>query len=337
MIKRSCRCILKKLKTVILKMECTTLLNSFMFKTIAKILQVTPMAEGVGATVRRSIGSRHLRNLDPFLLLDYMETSDQNASFPDHPHRGIETVTHVYQGTIEHEDFTGSEGKLYPGDLQVMTAGKGIMHAEIPRPPPEGGAPSLGLQLWVDLPKRLKNIDPLYKDIRNDTVPSTEPYPGVFLRTISNGAAHSITRTPIYYWDYSVSPTKTPVSITSPLIPTGWTSFLYVSQGSLQVVSGSSDCQQTALEHSLVVYDRNESAQSAIQVIAPIARNQARFTICAGLPLNQEIFRDMFFVQNSKEQLRQSKTDFKEKINGFENAKGWKSKIAGNTDFKLHI
>ena len=295
------------------------------------------MSEGVGATVRRSIGSRHLRSLNPFLLLDYLETENPKASFPDHPHRGLETVTHVYEGTIEHEDFTGKRGTLNPGDLQVMTAGKGIMHAEIPQPSEDGGK-SLGLQLWVDLPKHLKKIDPKYRDIRTESVISTEPYPGVKLRTVSNGTSNSITYTPMFYWDYFVVPSATPISVISPLIPRGWTSFLYVTQGSLQAVSGSEATSITEVpEHNLVVYDPDMESKSAAQVAIPQSTSPVRFTICAGMPLQQEIYRDMFFVQTTKDQLRQSKIDFKEKINGFEKAKDWKSKIAAAIDYKLHI
>lgn len=305
-----------------------------MIKTIAKVLEAKPMAEGVGAMVRRSIGSRDLRSLSPFLLLDYMEISKPDASFPDHPHRGLETVTH--EGTIEHEDFTGSHGTLYPGDLQVMTAGKGIMHAEIPRPG-EGDEGSHGLQLWVDLPKYWKDMEPSYRDIRKDSVAESEPYPGVKLRTISNGVSSSITRTPIFYWDYFVAPTRSPVSISTPHIPKKWNSFLYVTQGKLQVASTTDDCLQDTSAHDLVVFDASEDSDDVIHVQSLGSQDPVRFTVCAGQPLEQEVHRDMFFVQTSKEDLKKSRNDFKEKKNGFEKAKDWKSKIAGDIDFKIHM
>jgi len=104
-------------------------------------------AEGQGARVRRSIGTPKLRNLSPFLMLDHFNVSP-GAGFPDHPHRGQETITYLLEGAVDHEDFAGNKGTIWPGDLQFMTAGRGIVHAEIPR---QDGRAVIGMQLWVDV------------------------------------------------------------------------------------------------------------------------------------------------------------------------------------------
>lgn len=381
-------------------------------KTISTAFTAHLMPEGVGAMVYRSIGSRRFRQLSPFLLLDYMKVTNAHASFPDHPHRGLETVTYVLSGTIQHEDFTGSEGLLKPGDCQIMTAGKGIVHAEIPRPPqpssessadssPESEPPvASGIQLWVDLPEHLKNIEPYYRDIRASSIPVTNPAPGVTLKTLSfaknNTISHDsrsmvapedvnggITKTPMWFLYYKSSGESS--KLLTPAIPKGWNSFLYVTKGSLIARNGSiaisptntpsstidgsqisiqdlgptdsseahipessqqSPSAQTLSQqligdqqlnaHDIAIFDRATEIEEQIEVALPL-NDEVEFLVCAGLPLNQPIHRDMFFAQLTKDALRQSKVDFKEKINGFEKAKDWKSKIAGDVKFKLHI
>ena len=138
-------------------------------RAIARTVQAASKSEGVGARVRRSIGIPQLRNLAPFLMLDHF-TVGAGAGFADHPHRGFETVTYMLSGSTEHEDFSGARGTINTGDLQFMTAGRGVVHAEMPRPGPDG-APPTGLQLWVDLPKALKYCEPRYRDLRAAEIP----------------------------------------------------------------------------------------------------------------------------------------------------------------------
>lgn len=118
-------------------------------RTIRKAFLAIEQSEGAGARVRRSIGTPQLRNFSPFLMLDHF-TIKPGAGFPDHPHRGQETITYLLKGAVDHEDFAGNAGTIEAGDLQFMTAGKGIMHAEMPRQNPDGSA-NVGMQLWVDL------------------------------------------------------------------------------------------------------------------------------------------------------------------------------------------
>ncbi|TQS32649.1 hypothetical protein Golomagni_07030, partial [Golovinomyces magnicellulatus] len=141
-------------------------------RAIRKVFLAIEQAEGQGARVRRSIGTPNLRNFSPFLMLDHFSIKP-GAGFPDHPHRGQETITYLLQGAVDHEDFAGNKGTINSGDLQFMTAGKGIVHAEMPRQNADGSA-NVGLQLWVDLPENLKFCEPRYRDLRAAEIPKAE-------------------------------------------------------------------------------------------------------------------------------------------------------------------
>ncbi len=135
------------------------------------IIEPEPVREGAGVRLKRSIGTRTLDHLDPFLLLDHVESSDPHdyqAGFPWHPHRGIETVTYVLKGEVRHRDTLGHAGRLGAGDVQWMTAGRGILHEEMPQVRPEGIA---GFQLWVNLPAKLKMAPPRYQEVRAGAIP----------------------------------------------------------------------------------------------------------------------------------------------------------------------
>ncbi|CAM9790899.1 unnamed protein product, partial [Hapterophycus canaliculatus] len=137
---------------------CTMSEESFSSRSVDQVVLSREQAEGQGALVRRSIGGATLRNFDPFLLLDEFDVAT-TAGFPDHPHRGFETVTYMLKGVMEHEDFCGHRGKIGPGSLQWMTAGKGIVHAEMPTGTERGH----GLQLWVNLKSADKMVPPAYQ------------------------------------------------------------------------------------------------------------------------------------------------------------------------------
>src|SRR5690606_1923782 len=142
-------------------------------RSIQKVVKALSQSEGAGARVRRSIGTPQLRNLSPFLMLDHF-TIAEGAGFPDHPHRGQETITYLLSGSVDHEDFAGNAGTIGPGDLQFMTAGRGIVHAEMPgKQATEDGkkAENTGMQLWVDLPKELKFCEPRYRDLKATEIP----------------------------------------------------------------------------------------------------------------------------------------------------------------------
>ena len=141
--------------------------GKFTQRHVIKQVLSREQAEGAGARVRRSIGTRELNNLDPFLMLDEFSVK-KGAGFPDHPHRGFETATYMLEGSFKHEDFTGRAGTIDAGDLQWMTAGKGIVHAEMPNVPQ--GVTARGLQLWINLPKANKMMDPRYQELKDEEV-----------------------------------------------------------------------------------------------------------------------------------------------------------------------
>ncbi|XP_060890972.1 pirin isoform X2 [Labrus mixtus] len=199
-------------------------------RRVEKTVLSVEQSEGVGARVRRSIGRKELRNLDPFLMLDEFRVS-KPAGFPDHPHRGFETVTYVLEGITVHEDFCGHSGRLKPGDLQWMTAGRGVVHAEMP----VSEEPVVGLQLWVNLPSRDKMVEPTYQELKGSEIP-TPSQGGVTVAVISGEALEAkskvYTRTPTLYLDFRLQAGALHVQP----VPSGWTAFIYTLSGSIHVV-----------------------------------------------------------------------------------------------------
>lgn len=186
--------------------------------------------EGDGAKVRRVIGTRNLGNLDPFLMLDLFNVK-LPAGFPDHPHRGFETVTYMLSGQIKHEDFKGHAGTIGPGDIQWMTAGKGIVHAEMPASFDE---PAYGFQLWINLDSKNKFCEPNYQEYLKDNIPSfsdEKMTAKVLSGEVFGVKGPIIARTPTYYIDFNI---KTKGTKYSHIIPAGWNSMIIVHEGSLK-------------------------------------------------------------------------------------------------------
>ena len=230
-------------------------------RAIRQAFLAVEQSEGAGARVRRSIGSSKLRNFSPFLMLDHF-AAPPGAGFPDHPHRGQETITYLLQGAVDHEDFTGSSGTLEAGDLQFMTAGKGIMHAEMPRNNPDG-RPNIGMQLWVDLPQKLKKCEPRYRDLKASEIPKIELDDGKVSIKIISGESHGtdsvreLVYTPIWMLDMTIKPGG---KVTQPL-PEGWNAFAYVLAGS--VAFGVGNDQTTVGQYHNVVFEQNGDSVSA--------------------------------------------------------------------------
>lgn len=169
---------------------------------VAAVIQSQPTIEGAGVHLRRGFGYAQLPQFDPFLLFDDFSGNDAalfSAGFPWHPHRGIETITYMLEGEVEHRDSLGHQGRIGPGDVQWMTAGSGIIHQEMPR-----GERICGFQLWANLPQKLKMTAPLYRDIRAADIPVIEMSNGVTLHIISgrifdvHGAVQGIAIQPLY-------------------------------------------------------------------------------------------------------------------------------------------
>ena len=154
---------------------------------ITRTVRGMPASDGAGVKLTRVIGSPQLPDLDPFLLLDEFGTDrpeDYLAGFPEHPHRCFETVTYMLDGRMRHKDNHGNEGVLVPGSVQWMTAGRGLVHSEMPEQ--EEGR-MRGFQLWVNLPGREKMTEPRYQEFAPDRIPQVEPAPGVSVKVIAGG------------------------------------------------------------------------------------------------------------------------------------------------------
>lgn len=292
-------------------------------RAIRKIFLAVEQAEGAGARVRRSIGTPQLRNLSPFLMLDHFSIKP-GAGFPDHPHRGQETITYLLQGGVDHEDFAGNAGTIEAGDLQFMTAGKGIMHAEMPKQNPDGSA-NVGLQLWVDLPQKLKACEPRYRDLKAKEIPSVDVDGGKAHIKVISGQSHGVDSvrdlayTPVWILALQVKPGG---KVAQPL-PANWNAFAYVLEG--QALFGAGDQQRPVEQYHNVVLEQEGDVVN-IEVDAG-ADKDARVVLIAGTPLDQPVVQYGPFVLSSKEEVYQALQDYQTHSNGFERAEGWQSEI----------
>lgn len=283
--------------------------------------------EGAGAFVYRSIGSANLRNLSPFLMLDDFAIS-RGAGFPDHPHTGMSTVTLLLDGMVQHEDFKGSKGTLSAGDLQWMTAGKGIIHAEMPYFPNEDSPNPKGLQLWLDLPESHRNIEPSYQELKDKDIPHSYPSEGVDVKVIA-GESHGVTSpiksvTPAWYFDIRMKPGS---KFRQPL-PVGWTAFVYQLTGTVLVGEGN---PTESKEHTTLVLSQFPG-ENDVYFEAPKAEGQSeetRFVLIAGQPLDQQVYQAGPMVQGSAAAIREAFMDYQFSRNGFEGADRWRSEIGG--------
>ncbi|XP_028655635.1 pirin [Erpetoichthys calabaricus] len=284
-----------------------------MRRVIQTVLSVE-QAEGVGARVRRSIGRRELSSLDPFLLLDEFKVC-KPAGFPDHPHRGFETVTYLLKGISAHEDFCGHSGELRPGDLQWMTAGRGVVHAEMPI----SDEPVCGLQLWVNLRMSDKMIEPQYQELKSKEIPKPSKN-GVTITVISGEAlgekSKVYTRTPTMYLDFRLEKGAKHVQP----VPVGWTAFIYTLAGCVHI--GPENDQRKTDPHYTCVLDDGESI-----LMENKETETAHFVLIAGEPIKEPITKHGPFVMNTEEEIAQAINDFQNCRNGFERAKTWKSRF----------
>ena len=235
-------------------------------RAIRQVFLAIEQSEGMGARVRRTIGTPKLRNFSPFLMLDHF-TSSPGAGFPDHPHRGQETITYLLHGAVDHEDFAGNRGTIEAGGLQFMTAGKGIMHAEMPRQNADG-SPTVGMQLWVDLPEKLKMCEPRYRDLAASDVPTIEVDDKKVEIKIISGQSHGtdsvkeLAYTPVWIFDIAIRPGG---KVSQPL-PTGWNAFAYTLQGSTLFGSRTSSPNETKTKvekHHTVEFEQKGDLVSA--------------------------------------------------------------------------
>lgn len=270
-------------------------------RKIVDVIEPQPEIEGAGVRLKRSIGTRMLDYLDPFLLLDHFASNyppDYEAGFPLHPHRGIETVTYMLRGGVDHRDSIGNSGSIGPGDVQWMTAGGGIMHEEMPQVRPEGID---GFQLWVNLPARLKMTRPRYQGILASEIPEVEVDGGTRIRVITgtvdgvNGPVSGIAADPVYL-DVSV---PAHASFTHQ-IARGHSAFAYVFEG-----EAAFDDQQISHTRLVILSDGD-------YVKALTAERPVRFLLVSGKPLNEPIARYGPFVMNTREEIEQALRDLRQ-------------------------
>lgn len=252
--------------------------------------------------------------------------------FPDHPHRGQETITYLLSGGVDHEDFAGNKGTIGPGDLQFMTAGRGIMHAEMPHENPDG-KPNVGMQLWVDLPEKLKMCEPRYRDLQASEIPDVTVDDGKASIKVISGQSHGVDSvrdlayTPVWILDITLKPGG---KITQSL-PKGWNAFAYTLAGTTNFGESDSSASlpsspsKTVGEYHNVVFD--QAGDHVFVSAAGDASEDSRFILVAGQPLDQKVFQHGPFVLDSQEAVYQAMMDYQTHANGFERAKGWKSEI----------
>jgi len=270
-----------------------------------------PQHEGVGAIVRRSIGRFELKYFDPFLLLDEFSISAPSG-FPDHPHRGFETVTYMLQGAVTHEDFEGHKGTIGAGDLQWMTAGRGIVHSEMPA----AQGTQKGLQLWINLSSQHKMIEPRYQEMASkDIAEATKD--GVKVSVIAGEAlgikSPVYTRTPTMYLDFTLKPGS---HLEQP-IPSSWNAFVYVLEG--EGIFGNSRSVPATAHHLLLL-----GCGDGLEVWNKSSKPM-RFVLVGGEPLGEPVVQVGPFVMNSQEEIDQTIEDYENCINGFEKARDWRS------------
>src|SRR5215510_447871 len=276
-------------------------MNSSLRK-VQHVIVPQPVIEGAGVKLKRSIGTRILDYLDPFLLLDHFasnDPADYQAGFPFHPHRGIETVTYLLRGQVDHRDSIGNSGSIGAGDVQWMTAGGGIMHEEMPQPRPEGID---GFQLWVNLPAKLKMSRTRYQGVLANEIPEVQAG-GATIRIITgsvdgvDGPVKGIAADPTYL-DVSLPSDS---SFTHQ-IPRGQTAFAYVFDGE---ASFEGDGDRIAHTRLIVFGDGD-----FVNVTTKDA--SVRFLLVSGNPLNEPIARYGPFVMNTRDEIEQALRDLRD-------------------------
>lgn len=277
-------------------------------RSVASVVSSVATLEGAGVQINRSFPTHSLDLIDPFLLLDEMGPLEfgpgQLKGFPDHPHRGFETVSYILEGSLVHRDSRGNSGHLGPGDVQWMTAGAGLVHSEMPGEElARSGGRMHGFQLWVNLPARDKMVLPRYQDVPSASIPVVESEDGrVRVKVIAGEAlgARAVidTHTPITYLHFSFEPGASVVQI----VPQDHNAFAYVISG-----SGRVDPEADLLRRGQLAILREDGDQVFLQ-----AAEHEHFDVLliAGVPLGEPVARYGPFVMNTAAEIRQAILDY---------------------------
>jgi redox-sensitive bicupin YhaK (pirin superfamily) len=282
--------------------------SPFQGRRIDQLVTGQPTKDGDGVKLTRVLTQAHQRRLDPFLMLDNFGSQDPNdycGGFPDHPHRGFETVTYMIAGRMRHKDSAGNEGLLQNGGVQWMTAGRGLVHSEMPEQ--EDGLME-GFQLWLNLPSHQKMCTPAYLDIQSERVPEYVTEEGLKIRVIAGESQNvkgavwrsaNLCPTQVIYLDIHFEQSgsfKQPINIQH-------NAFLYVYRGALSVVHGATETAVPSHQMA-ILFNEGDGVQ--------LRANQGTCALLiSGNPLNEPIAQYGPFVMNTREELIQAVDDFK--------------------------
>jgi redox-sensitive bicupin YhaK (pirin superfamily) len=272
-------------------------------RRVVKVARGVAASDGAGVRLTRVIGGPSVPDLDPFLLLDEFRSEDAGdyiAGFPNHPHRGFETVTYMLAGRMRHGDNEGNTGLLGPGSVQWMTAGRGIVHSEMPEQ--EDGL-MWGFQLWVNLPARDKMTTPRYQDIPPERIPELTPAAGVRVRVIAGrvgeteGPVRGVATEPVYL-DVALD-AGAPYEVS---LPADHSAFAYVFEQEIAI--GPTDDRLELVRGQLAVLGKGERLEL---VGGPTG---GRLILVAGKALHEPVARYGPFVMNTEAEIRQAFVDF---------------------------
>lgn len=279
-------------------------------RKLAQAIPAMETSDGAGVKLRRSLGSRPGLRLDPFLMLDEFGTDNPNdyiAGFPEHPHRGFETVTYMLDGHMQHRDHLGNVGDLGPGGVQWMTAGRGVIHSEVPQ---QDQGRMRGFQLWINLPATEKLKPANYRDIPPDDIPTALQPDGSAIKVIAGTAIINGTHTqgPINTTEQPLTTDPMFLDVTLPPggtfthpITLGHNSFVYVCSGNLRVGAAGRPIEQ----HAAGILSTDGDT------ITLTAGNQhTHFILLAGKPLQESIAQYGPFVMNTRSEIEQALHDY---------------------------
>jgi redox-sensitive bicupin YhaK (pirin superfamily) len=290
-------------------------------RPVKSIVESQPTVEGAGVKLRRAFGFGNTTEFDPFLLLDDFRNerpSDYLAGFPWHPHRGIETITYVLAGEVEHADSLGNRGSLGAGDIQWMTAGRGILHQEMPRGDARGRMH--GFQLWANLPASLKMTSPRYQDVAARDVPEVVDDDGTRVRIVcgtfwgKTGPVEGVAADPRYL-DVWVPPGQRRTLA----VETSRHAFAYVFEGSgtfrdasdprgvlVEDVNGNTTRRDDTGDRSLVLFDRGD------EIVVQAGEHGIRFLLVSGKPIEEPVAWYGPIVMNTEAELRQARSELRD-------------------------
>jgi quercetin 2,3-dioxygenase len=285
-------------------------------RTLTHVIESIPTSDGAGVKLRRSLGSRQGLHVDPFLMLDEFYSDNPNdylAGFPSHPHRGFETVTYMLDGHMRHEDHLGNRGDLGPGDVQWMTAARGIVHSEMPQ---QSEGRMRGFQLWLNLPSNEKMKPASYRDIPAASIPLVRLSNGGEVKVIAGLAKldGAITRGPINGTETALSTDPMYLDVRLPAgaqfsaaIAAGHNAFLYAYEGSAKIGDPAAAGAAKTLPHRAAgVLSDGDS----VHVEAGAAG--ARLLLLAAKPLREPVVQYGPFVMNTREEIEQALADYRD-------------------------